>query len=86
VAAAAGHGHQVHMIGHQAVAQNPWSLNFRLLLQELQVHSTVIIGKEHILAVVAPLRDMMRPPWNHDPCNSRHPATLHPGAPRVNKQ
>jgi len=48
------------MIAHQAIAGNFQPIPFALLFKELQIYSPVVIDKENVLTVVAPLSDMMR--------------------------
>ncbi len=47
------------MIAHQAIAGQLQRVLVRLLFQQLQIHPAIIIDKEHILAVIPALRDMM---------------------------
>jgi hypothetical protein len=47
------------MVAHQAIADQFQRVFVRLLFQQLQIHPAIIIDKEHILAVVAALGDMM---------------------------
>ena len=50
------------MIAHQAIADQFQRVLVRLLFQQLQIHPSIIIHEEHILAVVPALRDMMGEP------------------------
>ena len=47
------------MIAHQAIAGQLQRILVRLLFQKLQINPSIIIDKEHTLAVVPALRDMM---------------------------
>ena len=47
------------MIAHKAIADQFQRVFVRLLLQQLQIHPAIIIYKEHILAVVNAMGDMM---------------------------
>ena len=51
-------------------ASSGWGL--ALLTQQPQVRDTVPIRKEHVLAVIPPLRDMVRQPRYDDARLSRH--------------
>jgi hypothetical protein len=53
---------QVNVIAHQAITHHFQALFVHLLFQQLQINAAVVIHKEHILAVVAALRDMMGEP------------------------
>jgi hypothetical protein len=57
-----GNRHQMNVVGHQAVGEDLQAVLLGLLLQKLQVHPPVVIHKEHVLAVVPALCDMMRAP------------------------
>ena len=67
-----GNGNKVDVIGHEAVAVNAQSVCFAFLFQKLQVHAVVVVGKKHILPVVASLRDMMINAGHDDSCVSGH--------------
>ena len=51
--------YDVNMIAHQAIADQFQSVLVRLLFQQFQIYLSIIVNKEHVLAVVAALRDMM---------------------------
>jgi len=55
-----GRRHEMDVVPHQAVSQHPHPVLLALLTQQPQVRDTVPIHKEHVLAVIPPLRDMMR--------------------------
>lgn len=45
----------MNVIGHQAPSENAEAVTFRLPMQELQIEGAILIGKEHVLPVVASL-------------------------------
>ena len=49
----------MNMITHQAIADQLQRVLLRLLFQKLQIHPTIIINEEHILAVIPALGNMM---------------------------
>ena len=55
-----GNRNKVHMVGHQTVSENFHAVIFRVRLQPVQINLPVVIGKKHVLAAVAALRDMVR--------------------------
>lgn len=52
------------------------SYSVRLLGQQFQIHPPIVVDEEHILPVVAPLRNVMGTPGRHYPCEPWHDATL----------
>ena len=65
-------GDQVDVIGHQAIAVHSQPVPLPLFLKQTEVRDSVVVHEEHVLAVVAPLRDVVRQARNDDPGNSRH--------------
>jgi hypothetical protein len=57
---------KMDVIGHQTVAINRQTKTLRRLGQKGQELPTVVIYKENILAVIAPLSNMMRTAFNYD--------------------
>jgi hypothetical protein len=55
-----GHHDQVHVIRHQAIPQNRQPLQFRVLLQQAEIHQPVVVGLKHYATPVAALRDVVR--------------------------
>jgi len=51
-------------------------MQLTLILQQFEIHPTVVIHKEHIVPVVAALRDVVRLTRNDNACNARHEHTL----------
>jgi hypothetical protein len=70
--------HQVHVVGHQAVAQDLQAALARLLRQQSQVDVAVLIHEEHILTVVPALRDVVGAPDRNGFGEPWHEAILRP--------
>jgi hypothetical protein len=49
----------VNVIAHQAIADQFQGVLVRLLFQQFQIYQADIVHEEHVLAVVAALRDMI---------------------------
>ena len=64
---ALGDRHQMNMIGHQTVAEHSNADLLGMLGQQPTVRSAVVIVEEGCLAVVAPLREVMRLAHRHHP-------------------
>jgi hypothetical protein len=67
-----GRGNEVNVIGHQTIGVQDQAELLGVSEQQLQVDLTVIVNEEHILTIVAPLRDMMRAPRNDGSGDSWH--------------
>src|SRR5947209_12972179 len=65
------YGDEMHMIGHQAVAQHTKSMHFRILSEQRKIGDTVAVAGNNKLPGVATLRNMMR---NIDDDNPSEPA------------
>jgi hypothetical protein len=50
----------MHVIGHQAVAQNAEAMLFAVLGEQAQVEPAVGVVKKNLLTVIPPLRDVVR--------------------------
>ena len=83
---ARGHPDQVHVVGHQAIAEQPHAPPCGLLPEDPQINAAVVIDEEDVLAVVAALGDVVRHPRNNDSGGPWHDPTLTPPACRVNAQ
>jgi len=67
----------MNVIGHQTVAQQRQSAALRPAAEGLHVESTVVVEQENVLAVVAPLSNVMRYAHRHHARLSRHlPASI----------
>jgi len=53
-----------------------WAALLRLLGQKFQIHPPIVVDEEHILPVVAPLRNVMGTPGRNCPRKPWHDATL----------
>jgi hypothetical protein len=65
---------QVHVIGHEAVRRHRQPVPLRALPEKGQVYAPVVVGEEDILAIVAPLGDVMSHSGNDDsrlPCHGK---------------
>jgi len=60
------------MIGHQAVTIHGQIETFRCLSQKVKKHPPVIIYEENILAVIAPLSNVMGTSFDNNSGTSRH--------------
>ena len=67
-----GNADHMNMVGHQAKAVHPEPDTLRLPVQQFEIDAPVVIDEEHVLPVIAPLRNMMRRAWDDDTCNSGH--------------
>ena len=68
----AGNRNQMHMIGHEAVAQQRKTIEFGVLPEQLQIGDTVgVIGQDY-LPRVATLRNMMGDVNDHDARQAGH--------------
>jgi len=80
-----GRRHEMDVVRHQAVSQHPHPVLLALCTQQAQVRDTVPIHKEHVLAVIPPLRDMVRQPRYDDARSSSHATRLLELEQKVNK-
>ena len=69
--------HEMDVVGHEAIRDDADAVLARLLAQEREIDPTVIVGEEHVLAVMTaaaagPLRDVVLIAADHDPCDSWH--------------
>lgn len=62
----AGHDHQVYVVGHQAIAQNPKGVVFRVLFQQTEVYLIIRRGEEDVAPGIATLCNVMRGLRYHD--------------------
>ena len=74
--AAARRGDQVDVVGHQAVTIDRQAEPRGLVGQDLKVAGAVVVDKEHVLAVITALGDVMRTTRDDDPFDSRHSGIL----------
>ena len=72
-------GDQVDVVAHQAVGEDVQAVDSAFLDEQAEVELAVVIDEEDILAVVAPLHDVMRTARYDDACDSRHGGMLPPG-------
>jgi len=66
-----GHRHEMDVVRHQAVSRHPHPVLLPPLTEQPQVRDTAPIHKEHVLAAIPPLRDMVRQPEYDDARLSR---------------
>jgi hypothetical protein len=62
------------LVAHQAVGEDFQAVVAAFLDEQAEVELAVVIDEKDILAVVAPLRDVMRTARYDDACDSRHVA------------
>jgi hypothetical protein len=67
-----GNNNHVNMIVHKAISPYFQSTLFRVSVQKIQIKSTIVIGKEYVLAPVASLSDMMRNTGNNNTSYASH--------------
>ncbi len=65
-----GNRHQMDVIRHQTIAEQRDAVAPRTFAQSFEIEAPVVIEQEDILAVVAPLRDVMRHARRHHPGHS----------------
>ena len=65
-------GHEVHVVRHQAPAEDGEAVLIALAAQEVEVEMPIGVGSEYGLAVVAALGDVMRYVDRHDPRTAGH--------------
>jgi len=58
----------VHVIAQKTVTDDIQPALLGLLPEHLQIYTPIIINKEHILAIISPLGDMMSTPGHNCPC------------------
>jgi hypothetical protein len=63
---------QVHVIRHQAVAQQRQSVELRILPQQLKVSNAIRIAGQNHLSRIPPLRNMMGNVDDHDTRQPSH--------------
>ena len=66
------YGHQVNMIGHQAITGDLGAVSAGVPRQQIQVKPAIIHGVEYLLAIIAALRDVMSHARNDDASTPRH--------------
>jgi len=67
---------KMEVIRHQTVAIDDQIETLSCLSQKGQKHPTVIIYKEDVLVIVAPLANMMGTTFDYNSRTSRHDATI----------
>ena len=72
-----GRRDQMDMVGHQTITLDRQPVLLGLLKQQPEVRITIISNEEHVLAIVSPLRDVMRAIRYDDPGNPWHARILH---------
>ena len=60
------------MVPHQAVRPDRHSEPLGESIEQAEVGSSIVVGAKDGLAVVAAMRDVKRPAFQHDPCESGH--------------
>ena len=71
------------VIRHQAIAQNAKSMTGGLFGEQRQIAASLAVGKENLLAVIPPLRDVVRCADRHHASDTRHVNSLPRPAPVV---
>ena len=62
----------MHMVGHQAVAQQRQLVELYVFPEEIQIHQTLVIGREQKLPGIAALRHMVRDIYDYDTGKTCH--------------
>ena len=68
----AGDSDEVHVIGHQAVSKQRKAVEFRVLLEKIEISGAVAGMSENDLSGIPPLRNMMRDIGHHYARQTRH--------------
>ena len=76
----------MHMIGHQAVAQDAAGVLLRAFGEQREINLIILLGVEDFLAVVAPLGDVVRCADRHHARGSRHETSFSTGWDAVNRR
>jgi len=76
-------GQQVHVIGHQAVAQKRQLLELDILLQQLQVDGALCVGVQNDLSGVATRCEVVGNIYGYDTCQARHNNKISENVPSV---
>ena len=63
---------QMNVIGHQAIAEQRDAMTMRAFVEGLEIETPVVVEQEDVLAVVAPLRDVMRRARRRHPGHTSH--------------
>ena len=82
---ARGGGNEMDVVSHQAIAFDLQAELSGLHRQQTKIDPPIIVHKEYVLAVVPPLRDMMRTARNDDPGASGHDGIMAQGCVQLNK-
>ena len=69
---ALGDGHQMDMVGHQAISPQLDAAPPAPLAHQIEVGAVVVVGEEGLLAPVSPLSDVVWVAGSHDSCNACH--------------
>jgi hypothetical protein len=69
-------GDQVNVVRHETVAVKPQAKPVRLFGQQFEIDVIVVLDEEDILAIIAPLRDVMRAIRYDNACKSGHAIKL----------
>ena len=80
-----GHHDQVHVVGHEAIADQPKTCRFAIFGDEAEIGGAIAIVAKDALAVVAALRDVVGQPGSNDPSESGHDILCLAGAVRLGK-
>jgi hypothetical protein len=56
------------VIAHKTISEDIQPVFHRLLSEQLQIHTPIVIDEEDILAIISTLRDMMSAPGHNCPC------------------
>ena len=67
-----GDRNQMNVIRHQAVAKQRDAVALRAFAESFEIETPVVVEQEHGLAIVAPLRDVMRHTRRHHPGHPGH--------------
>ena len=62
----------MNVIRHQAVAKQRDAVALRAFAESFEIETPVVVEQEDVLAIVAPLRDVMRHTRRHHPGHTGH--------------
>jgi len=80
-----GHHDQVHVVGHEAIADQPETCRFRILGDKAEIGDAIAVVAKDVLPIVAALRDVVGQSGSNHPSESGHDILCLVGAFRLGK-
>ena len=72
-------GDEMDVVGHEAISVNEEAVLRRGALEQAEVYAAIIVDEEHVLMIVAALRDVVRATGNDDSGDTWHAAIIYNG-------